>query len=323
MRVLALSISISLGALVIATGACDSDDPANTGGGGSDTTTSTASGGNAGSTTTSTTSAGACEGAPDGACGACMGEACCEVLTDCNADLKCKACVEGTDTLACDTSEETHTRAVAFLECRGGPCAAPCVGASDDCQDKLDGFVAAECQTCLETNCCAQVGACYAKEGCWIDCFTQHSELDCHADPDGHALYHALGACYQQSCATACAAPTVDLACDGLPGTPPSQGACVSIAGATTCNPLTNEGCTDAGYACDANQSSGFSCFGPPNDRALCATCGQAEGFCLAGHTCVGGQCGRYCCDDGDCGASGRCDTSLLAGGAGVCVNVP
>jgi hypothetical protein len=40
--------------------------------------------------------------------------------------------------------------------------------------------------------------------------------------------------------------------------------------------------------------------------------------------TCVSMQCARYCCSDGDCGASGTCDMSAgpmdSEGKVGVCL---
>jgi len=34
------------------------------------------------------------------------------------------------------------------------------------------------------------------------------------------------------------------------------------------------------------------------------------------------GKCARYCCDDGDCGSGGVCDTSLLVEHVGICVTM-
>ena len=66
--------------------------------------------------------------------------------------------------------------------------------------------------------------------------------------------------------------------------------------------------------------TTGYACYGPPNTRTLCQTCGQSDGYCEPGHSCVGGKCGQYCCDDADCGATGHCDTTLAEGGVGICV---
>jgi hypothetical protein len=80
-----------------------------------------------------------------------------------------------------------------------------------------------------------------------------------------------------------------------------SAGTCY---GDTPCNPVTNVGCATAGEACDIAES-GFQCYPPPNDIAVCGVCGDGA-FCAPGNVCVNGQCLHYCCTDGDCG-SGKC----------------
>ncbi len=91
------------------------------------------------------------------------------------------------------------------------------------------------------------------------------------------------------------------------------------------CNPVTNEGCDTAGNeACDVDtQHHSFRCYGPPNPNALCASCGDAHGWCQPTLTCLWnlvseqGRCAKFCCDDGDCGPEGICDHQLLQGYAG------
>jgi hypothetical protein len=248
-----------------------------------------------------------------------MGAACCGDLVACRDDAACWACVTGADGDACESSPETHARVNEFLVCRGGPCQAECIGGPvGACRGALDGLVAEACAGCLEASCCDEVAACVAQETCLHGCLLDHDPAVCHADPDGHALYHALGQCTSSQCEAECVAPAVSPACDA-PAEAPSAGACVTLGGAVQCNPVTSEGCAGEGEACDVAEGGGFACYPPPNEQALCAPCGQAEGWCAPGHTCVG-ACARYCCDDGDCGA-GTCDKSLLEGGAvGVCV---
>ncbi len=87
------------------------------------------------------------------------------------------------------------------------------------------------------------------------------------------------------------------------------------------CNPVTNDGC-DPGSTCDfADTSSGFACYPPPNEAALCAACDNSAGpFCQGGMACLGGKCARFCCDDSDCG-TGKCDKSLFEDDeVGACV---
>jgi hypothetical protein len=62
----------------------------------------------------------------------------------------------------------------------------------------------------------------------------------------------------------------------------------------------------------------------------LCCPCRSASGpNCAAGLHCLadkGGDefCAHYCCGDGDCSGSGKCDTTALGAGApagvGLCV---
>lgn len=95
------------------------------------------------------------------------------------------------------------------------------------------------------------------------------------------------------------AAPSLVPTCSGLTST--SGGSCYP---ATPCNPMTNAGCTTAGAACDIGET-GFQCYDPPNDVAVCGACGDGA-FCQPGSVCIDSQCLHYCCTDADCG-SGKC----------------
>lgn len=315
----------ALSLILLAVG-CGDDPASGTGGGGdggSAPSTSAGDGGatsattttSAASTTTATTGAGTCTPTAGDACEACVADTCCDAWTACEADALCWACVTGEDGSGCDASADTHARVTAYLECIGGPCNEACIGATGACTEAVDVF-ADDCGTCLEQSCCDEVGACFAHEGCWVDCVTDHDSEGCH-EPTAHALFYAMGACAQESCAAACAADPVELACEGVPEVAPSGGACVTIGGDVACNPVTNEGCED-GSACDAAEE-GFTCYPPPNEVALCEPCGEAEGWCAPGHVCIGGGCARWCCDDADCGPQGTCDTSV-GDGVGACV---
>ena len=133
-----------------------------------------------------------------------MAAACCAALSDCQGDAACLGCVNGADSSGCDANDTTHARVEAYLTCRGGACETTCIGTTGDCQGALDGLVADACQTCLEESCCSEVGDCQANDSCWNDCFVTHVEEKCEGDPDGHALYHALGSCYSANCSTEC-----------------------------------------------------------------------------------------------------------------------
>ncbi len=96
-------------------------------------------------------------------------------------------------------------------------------------------------------------------------------------------------------------------------GSTATSGAGGSSTDKSQCNPITNEGCdASGGEACDASNANVFGCFDPPNERALCEECGEGPGWCKATYTCVEsgdnkGYCAKYCCDDNDCSAGGKC----------------
>ncbi len=134
-----------------------------------------------------------------------MKASCCDALTACEGDTDCFACVSGMDGNACEKTEETHARVDAYLTCKGGDCHESCIGgdAGATCVGVLAGLEPATCQTCVESNCCDAVAGCYANAGCWNDCFLKPNEAKCHADLDGHALYHAMGECISSKCSSA------------------------------------------------------------------------------------------------------------------------
>ena len=119
--------------------------------------------------------------------------------------------------------------------------------------------------------------------------------------------------------------PTVDPQCT-VPAI--GTGACnppLDDAG-ISCNAITNAGCdAGGGETCDFDQNGGLSCFPPPNDQAVCATCDNGSGpFCQPSEHCVptanGSACARMCCTDSDC-TPGHCDTQTLGfAPIGVCV---
>ncbi len=95
-----------------------------------------------------------------------------------------------------------------------------------------------------------------------------------------------------------------------------------------TCNPVTNAGC-EAGAACNADTDSNgnptYDCYAPPPSNVV-PVCGQCtvDAGCLPGSTCFqvdnAGQCARFCCNDGDCGDGGACDSTQGLFGIGLCV---
>ena len=212
------------------------------------------------------------------------------------------------------TSTSTgETSSVASSTASGTGGAGECVGI----------FPAGACATCGEASCCAQGAACDVTEGC-IGC-VYSSDPTCTAD--NKAVVDALLACLHTSCEAACYPPPpvpVDVTCS-VPVTSPSLGACVTVGGVIECNPVTNAGCDAAkGEACDF-KDKGYHCYAGPNANNLCAACGPKNnaGQCKGGSTCLpgpDGNCGKFCCTDGDCGA-GKCEKKdNLAGSVGYCV---
>jgi hypothetical protein len=93
------------------------------------------------------------------------------------------------------------------------------------------------------------------------------------------------------------------------------------------CNPVTNEGCSGTGVACDLASGGAFACFDPPNDVQPGGSCENANGpWCIAQYHCDqgadagNGTCKKYCCTNADCTGGGNCvafDSSV--GTIGVC----
>ncbi|MBK6516444.1 MAG: hypothetical protein IPG04_20645 [Polyangiaceae bacterium] len=156
-----------------------------------------------------------------------------------------------------------------------------------------DGLLGAAdpCTSCVEASCCPEVDACVNDTNC--DACLDGQGDACDFDP----LIAALDECVGASCMSECSAPN-------------------------QCNPVTNEGCDPAaGEACDLENA--FVCEPAPNDAELCEACDSANGpWCVAGATCIPetNQCGRYCCDDADCG-SGVCSFDIyMLPNVGICV---
>jgi hypothetical protein len=195
--------------------------------------------------------------------------------------------------MACRCRRLTTIAVLAWAACNHTGSPAGAGGA--DCSG---GPFVSECDQCIESTCCAQAAVCYADPTC-TGCAagTPSSPASCATGMT--PAWDALLACMTAQC----------------------NGPCVAH---STCNPVTNAGCGDAGAACDLDQDGVFVCFPGPTPAPLCASCSNENGpYCSGTSHCLeqggGGRCARYCCDDGDCGA-GVCDMGSLPGGVGVCV---
>ncbi|MBI3200627.1 MAG: hypothetical protein HYZ29_03720 [Myxococcales bacterium] len=89
----------------------------------------------------------------------------------------------------------------------------------------------------------------------------------------------------------------------------------------TNCNPVTNEGCTGTGEACDLSDKQSFECFDPPNDVPVGGACDLSKGpYCLPKHKCQDKICRQYCCTNADCTGGGTCKAmSSQVGTLGYC----
>lgn len=217
----------------------------------------------------------------------------------------------GTPTLAvCDAPADAPSNGACFTGLKQPPaCPHPDMdggtdadGGALDCSSLFQQPTA--CGTCLMGTCCQELSDCQANTACWT-CFNDQTGQDpsCQ-DQTAIDLLDKITLCANGCCTADCFDPG--------------------------CNPVTNDGCdTEAGEACDLASSGDFICFpaeAGPNDTPICETCSNESGpFCEPTHHCNedtdgNGACARYCCDDGDCGANGKCDTSGLQDGVGLCV---
>jgi hypothetical protein len=134
-----------------------------------------------------------------------------------------------------------------------------------------------------------------------------------------------------------------------IPSSPPSGGSCVGFttdagheldaglddagnASRTTCNPVTNDGCTGNDVCGVDNSGDFYVCTTPgsPAGLAACADCASQTATCGAGALCVGisttsAFCAQMCCTNADCG-SGTCDEAALVPalpkGVGICTDM-
>ncbi|NUQ78430.1 MAG: hypothetical protein HUU21_33285, partial [Polyangiaceae bacterium] len=174
------------------------------------------------------------------------------------------------------------------------------------------------CETCLYESCCYEVSVCGDRSPCPA-CVTGEEECTDEALEASTALTQ----CAQADCKQECfdpPGPPVELDCTA-PISSPSGGSCVTLGDEVLCNPVTNAPCDGSiGESCDFG-AAGLECYPPPNPQGLCAACGPNILYCSGGLTCVGGKCAKFCCDDGDCSASAKCDVNVLDTGTfGICV---
>ena len=241
----------------------------------------------------------------------------------------------------------------------------PECNSSPNCVDDgmCEGNEGCHCADCISLDECA---------GYCIDChqyLTYFTSPDVICDGASRAAYDALAACTCQGiCTTECASmctgatPTqacldcVDMEC------PAAWAGCQDdIQPQIKCNPVSGEPCNLNQQVCDRTIIGdivvGFRCELRNNNAGLCDQCNYNFGsdtYCQQGMTCgdglggitTVGSCGKYCCDDIDCGTGtcqkgvfdavepqlGICETTVMGPGCdapdptpsnGVCVSFP
>jgi len=310
---------VGLGLLTgVAIAACGGDDEATgAGGSGGASTATTTSGGGDMSTTTNTTSTGSS-----------MSDVVCDLDNKCKSDEHC-ACSDCWIKESCNTNAcNADGTCDADESCACADCAADeaCTDYCVNCQTFATYFAgrdalcanSATLYNDFETCACSNASPCLGD--CQVTlCQGLSPSLDCQA-------------CIEDNCATqrdACFADTADV---------------------VKCNPVTQDGCNpnQGNERCDyitvpesdilsfaPRTVVGFICKLETNNADQCTACNYNFGSqtkCEKGNTCVDpggnlvpeGTCGRYCCDDTDCGTGGvgSCQKGAfnpVAPGLGTC----
>jgi hypothetical protein len=105
----------------------------------------------------------------------------------------------------------------------------------------------------------------------------------------------------------------------------------------TTCNPITNAGCTGTDLCSTDNSGNFWVCYqtGGGTFVQTCGDCTASTAVCGVDNICISyvddagdnwlNECVRYCCTDADCGdaGAGSCNTAVLdpplPNGVGIC----
>ncbi|MEM1035012.1 MAG: hypothetical protein AAGN82_32025 [Myxococcota bacterium] len=302
---------VVLGTLVgMAIAACGGDDDETSGTGGQAPTTSSAGGTGGTATTTTTSSAGGAVSAldcdPDNKCRSDEPCACqdCWFRESCNSNT-CNA--DG----VCDDDESC-----ACADCTADP---ECSGYCINCQTYTAYFAGRDalCANAAPLFDALESCACDGASACLGDCQANFCQ--------GLSPNPSCQECIEDNCAA------------------PRDACFADTARFVQCNPVTQEGCNPAqsNERCDyvtvpagpavafsPRTVIGFNCQLETNDADQCTACNYSFGSttkCEKGNTCISavdasvvneGVCGRYCCDDADCG-TGTCQKGAFAPAAG------
>jgi hypothetical protein len=236
-----------------------------------------------------------CKSTEDCACMDCWYEAKCNSKANCLDDTSCTGS-EGCFCADCAAEPACADYCISCLQLvtYWSDAAALCTSGAPSSQSLWQDFEACACGTCI-SDCGSTVCQGTTPNQPCIDCLA----MSCDAE--------------QQACEADLPAPFIQ------------------------CNPVTAEPC-NLNERCDivtlAGQPIGFQCFIAENNAATCDECLYmfgSQSYCEAGNTCVdaagqltnGGTCGRYCCDDGDCG-TGTCQKGQFSAAPdlGICVGM-
>jgi len=144
-----------------------------------------------------------------------------------------------------------------------------------------------KCDSCLQAHCCQEVSDCLGNNPCGTYCMfgIMPPAPECNTGPTGVA-FGGLTSCLKTNCVKECGEISY-------------------------CNPVTHNGCMIDGSQCEMIYPGIFTCVPPgPAPAQLCQPCSFIAGpYCGSGLRCdvTSLQCGRYCCNDTDCG-TGHCE---------------
>lgn len=139
----------------------------------------------------------------DGECQSCVDSNCGAAATECAGDENCRKCLVSNDFEACHASDHIHELANTIWVCQANSCDSQCYGETGAPAASCKGYYTGTCGECMEANCCTQVTKCISNAVC-KECAETGNEEVCHSQPQGHALFHALGSCSASKCKEAC-----------------------------------------------------------------------------------------------------------------------
>jgi hypothetical protein len=246
-----------------------------------------------------------CDSCLDGSC--CTENKACVADADCTALIACgNACTDDACLAGCFSA---HPTGVAILEtlstCVETSCSSACGGGGGGTggSPSACGFASGNttCDSCLDTNCCADANACLADKNCtdYLDCAYACSDAACEsackaAHPSGAAKLDVLSTCATTSCGTACGG-------SGGGGTGGGGSSCGLTSGDPTCDACLDTSCCAQTTTCLGSKDclAVVGCYDTCADAACAAACDAAHptGASELGavFTCAQSNCASTC----------------------------